>query len=467
MGTQGLARGVVLAGAGAAMVWGAHVAPVRTATGERLATTTSPVEAAALVCPGGTGGSGKAGIGATSSPASLTRFAPNDGDVSIRSGPGATNAHPSEVRRGGAASVTVSGGPVLVEATGGMAPGLAAAQFVTGAGSSSLAARTCAAPLNEAWIPVGAKDPARLTTLVLVNSGSHAATVDVDVTARDGDVTGASISDKAVPARSRIELNLPHEVTEHDGVVVHVRSEGGALQASVRDSAGSGVVRGEELTAEYATPGTTQVIPAVPVTAGRSTVRLAAPANRGAVVRLQALSTRGSASTNRVVTVPRGRTLDVAFDGLPGDVVAVRAISEVEIVAAAYAPVAKGTSSDFAWAPAAPDLAGSAGVTIRGAGVDGDLVLAGSASAVQATVVVTTDDGKQTTQRVDVPADGARRVALPRDASVWVSAPTDAGASRLHAGIVLRSGSKAGDRVTTLTLTPAPWMRERTALVAR
>lgn len=467
MGTQGLARGIVLAGAGAAMVWVAHSAPVHTATGPRTETTTSPVDAAAFVCPGGTGGSGKAEIALTSSPASLTGFARGGGQVTERSGLAGTAPKPVNLRRGQTMSSSHTGGPVIIEATGGLAPGLAAAQFAQGDGSKALTARTCAGALNDAWIPAGQKDRARLVTLVLVNSGAHAATVDVDVTARDGDVPRASISDKAVPAHSRVEVNLPQEVSSHEGAVVHVRSEGAAVQSSVRDHAGSGDARGEELMAQYAAPGTTQVIPAAPVTSGRSTVRLAAPSNRGAVVRLQALSATGAASTDRVVTVPRGRTLDVTFDDLPGDVVSLRAVSETEIVAAAYAPVAQGKATDFAWAQAAPDLSGSAGTTIRGAGLAGQLLLAGSGSAVRARVVVTTKDGKQTTQQLDVPRDGARRVPVPQDASVWVSAPTQAGESNVHAAMMLRSGTKESDRVTTLTLTPSPWMRERTALVAR
>ena len=94
-------------------------------------------------------------------------------------------------------------------------------------------------------------------------------------------------------------------------------------------------------------------------------------------------------------------------------------------------------------------------------------MLAASAPQVRATVVVTTKDGKSTTQRVDVRDNAARRISVPKDASVWVTAPTKQGESHLHAGIVLRTGSKSSDRITTLTLTAAPWMREQTALVAR
>lgn len=466
MSAQGIARGVVLAAAAAGMVWTAHAAPVRTSTGERLATTTSAVEAASLVCPGGAGSNGSTEVNATSSPESLTPFAREGGGASARL-ESSSDPKAMSLERGGATVTEMKGGPLVVEATGGMAPGFAAAQISGGDGKSPLVARTCAASLNEAWIPVGQKGSSRLSTLVLVNSGSHGATVDIDVSSRDGDVAGAAITDKAVPAHSRVEVNLPTEAKNHDGVVVHVRSESGAVQASVRDSASSGSTKGEELTAQYAVPGTTQIVPAAPVTDGKTSVRLAAPAGRGAVVKLSALSTQGEASKDRVVSVPRGRTLDVSLDGLKGSTVAVRATSEAEIVAAATAPAASGSSADFAWAQAAPDIGPAAGTALRGAGTGGDLVLAASAPQVRATVVVTTKDGKSTTQHVDVRDNAARRISVPKDASVWVTAPTKQGESHLHAGIVLRTGSKSSDRITTLTLTAAPWMREQTALVAR
>lgn len=466
MSAQGIARGIVLAAAAAGMVWTAHSAPVRTSTGERLATTSSAVEAASLVCPGGPGSNGTTQINATSSPASLTPFARSAGSAGVRL---ESSAEPSAlaVGRGGANVTDMKGGPVVVEANGGLAPGFASAQISGGGGTSPLVARTCAASLNEAWIPVGQKSSSRLSTLVLVNSGSHGATVDIDVSSRDGDVPNAAIADRAVPAHSRVEVNLPTEANNRDGVVVHVRSESGAVQASVRDAARSGSAKGEELTAQYAVPGTTQIVPAVPVTEGKASVRLAAPAGRGAVVKLSALSTQGEASTDRVVSIPRGRTLDVSLGGLKGPVVAVHATSEAEIVVAATAPAASGPSADFAWAQAAPDIASAAGASLQGAGTGGDLVLAASAPKVRATVVVTTKDGKSTTQHVDVTDKNARRIAVPKDASVWVTAPTKQGESHLHAGIVLRTGTKESDRITTLTLTPAPWMREQTALVAR
>lgn len=466
MSAQGLIRGIVLAGAGAAMVWGAHSAPVDTATGQRLAATTSPVEAASLVCPGGSADAGAVGLSVTSAPSSLATMLRTGGSATLRHG-SSDAFQPFDLTRGGSTSTRLTDGPAVLEATGPLAPGLAAAQFASGGDKSTIAARTCAPSLNEAWIPVGTKGSSRLTTLVLVNSGSHAATVDVDVTSRDGDVRAATISDRSVPARSRVEVNLASDIGQHEGTVVHVRSEGGSVQTSVRDSARSGDTRGEEITAQYTAASTTQVIPAAPVTDGKTTVRLVAPSGRDAVVRLQALATTSSTSKDRVVTVPRGRSLDVTLDGLSGQTTAVRAVSESEIVAAAHAPAASGGSADFAWAQAAPDIADAGGASLRGAGAPGDLVLATTRDAARATVVVTTKDGKTTTHRVRVPKSGATRVQVPQDASVWVGATTTAGESQVHAAIVVRTGTSSTDRMTTLTLVPAPWLREQTVLVAR
>lgn len=462
MSAQGVARATALAAAAAAMVWTAHSAPVHTATGERLATTTSPVDAASLVCPGGPGRA-KADLAITSLPRAGLPFPSNGGHVQLRMRD--ARASVVDLPRGESEARSVSGHAV-VEASGGLAPGFAAAQF-TGGAKAPTSARTCDAPSNEAWIPVGDRAQGRLLTLVLVNAGSHPATVDVDVRAAGGDVGGAVIADRAVPAHGRVELNLPREATAHAAPVVHVRTEGAAVQASVRDTARSGAVQGTEITAQYTAAAPVQVLAAVPITGGATTVRLVAPDDRPAVVRLQALMTDGRPTRDSVVTVAAGRTLDARLTGLSGDAVAVRATSESDIVASALTASSPKGAKDFAWSPATPGVGDAAGLSLTGSRGPGTLVLASDGAEAKATVRIVGKDGDVSTRAVTVPRAGATRLAVPRDAAVWVTASSPGGLSHLHAAVILRAGSGASSALSVAPLVPAPWQREDIAVVQR
>lgn len=457
----GLVRAGVLAAGAGALALAAGAAPVRTSNGAPPPSASAPVDAAALVCPGGTAASpAEASVG--SAPTELSTILRTGGSLQRV----VKNAGPQTVdlERGGSAVSKETDGPVVFRAAGAAAPGVTAAQFGTMGGA--LSARACAPGATESWIPVGDESAGRLLTLVLVNSGSHAASVDVDVRAADGDVAAAAIVDKAVGAHSRVEVNVPADAVAHAAPVVHVRSEGGAIQASVLDSSTSGGVLGSEMTAQYAGAAQEQSVPAVPVVGGRARVRLVAPDDQAAVVRLQAWGEGKGTSRDSVVTVPAGRSVDAELTGLQGHFAAVRARSERSVLLSGVGASAASGAKDFAWAPAAPDLGEAGGMTLRGAGSSGTLVLMGDGSARTATVVVTNAKGATTRRTVAVPAGGAASLPVAKDDTVWVTAPVSEGISGVHAAVMLGDPGANG-ALTVATMVPAPWKRAPISVVQR
>lgn len=489
MSASGLARAAVLGAGAAAIALAAHAAspvtdPAQPTSVARGSAAPSPVDSATLVCAGGgataqaapgtknTSTKDAGSKGATAESASLTSTiavasAPRDVASMVRAGGSLTqrvvtgDASPVTMARGTSTSLSASGGPVALTASGELAPGLSATQFLTQ--GEALAAGPCSAAATEAWIPVGDKQAGRLLTLVLVNSGSHTASVDVDVRAADGEVAGAAIVDKAVPAHSRVEMNVAADAVTHAAPVVHVRSEGGAVQASVRDSSDTGDVRGVDQVGQVTPAATTQSIPAVAVVGGRARVRLVAPDGKAAVVRLQAWGVGDTVSHDAVATVPAGRSVDVDLSGLRGDVAAVRATSEREVVASALGASAAKGAKDFAWSPAAPDIADAAGASLVGVDHDGVLAVMSDGHARRVTIAVE-KGGSVTTSSHTLPTRGAFRMPVAKGSTVWVTAPTRDGVSGVSADLLVRDGGKNG-ALASVPLVAAPWTRTPIAVV--
>ena len=454
-GAQGWIRAGVLAAGTGAVVLAAQAAPVHPpkAAAPTARAAAMPVDAASLVCPGGEG-KDAATLALASAPMQLSSMLGGGGQLQVNE---AGHSSAVTLARGHSMTRTWKNGPLDVVARGASAPGITATQFHEANGAMS--AQACTQATAEAWIPVGDKQPGRLLTVTLVNPGARAVSVDVDVRAADGALDSAAIADKAVPAHGRVSVNIPADALAHAAAVVHVRSEDGAVVASVRDRVGETERKGDDVAAQYAPPAPVQEMPGVPVVDRSVRVRLAAPGSRAAVVRLQASGKDAGDVSERVVTVPVGRSLDVTLDGIDDDVAAVRASSQENIIASAFASSASKKSRDFTWVPAAPALDAAAGASLDGARHAGRLVVMGEGRATSVTLVVSDPSGKATRRRLDVPANGWASVDVPKNATVWLLRDDgSADAAPVHAAVLVRDVG-ADQPVTSVPLVPTPWLR--------
>ena len=130
---------------------------------------------------------------------------------------------------------------------------------------------------------------------------------------------------------------------------MHVRSDGGGVQATLTDTwvDGSNAL-GAETTAAAAAPATVQVVPGVVVDAtGVSSVRVAVPGDQDAVVRVSVLNREGLVpwTGESVLSVPAGSVGELPLTGLAAGTYAVALRSDVPVVASAFTRVGNGAGA--------------------------------------------------------------------------------------------------------------------------
>ena len=237
----------------------------------------------------------------------------------------ATTATRAELLRQTASDPT----PVRVSATGGLAPGVLAAQESDEASAevTGLAEASCGRAGADAWLIGGGGAPGRQERLVLLNPGANPVTVDVEVFGHNGRVESSAAQGIVVQGRSRASVLLDAVAPEEDSPAYHVTTRGGFVASGLADYWIDGITpRGIESVAPLAAPATEQLIAGVP---GKlpTTVRLLAPGEREAVVEIRLLTPDGPAAltgSRAVVRVPAGSTRDVEVTDVPAGIVAVQ-----------------------------------------------------------------------------------------------------------------------------------------------
>ncbi|MGL5816355.1 MAG: DUF5719 family protein [Phycicoccus sp.] len=467
---SGVARVLVAAGGTAVVVWLAAARPATvdlTAADDRSAGSPDGaglVAAQSLACPGN-GLSGLAAVpdttvggavAAASAPATLLPAEPaGAGAAELRSG-GAVLTGLTAARPGAASAALPDRSPVLLDATGAAAPGLAATQEwrLDGKELRGLSSTSCSPGSTDAWLLAGGAGPGRQERLVLVNPGANPVTADVTVLGASGPL-GEPRTETVAP-RGRVTVLLDAFTGDEAQTVVRVASDGAGLQASITDTwvAGSTAL-GAETVDPAAAPATRQTVPAA-VVSGYTSVRVGVPGPDAAVVRVSLLGPDGlvPVTGETVLSVPGESVADLPLRGIATGVYAVVVTADVPVVASVFSATGgRGAPGEFAWAAAASDIRGLAGAALPatpGVSRGLHLVSTGGASVAE---VVTVSSGQATIRQVSLLADRTTVVSLDGASAVWVK--RSGGSGELRGSVVSISGTGPATMLSATALGPA------------
>lgn len=351
---------------------------------------------------------------------------------------------------------------VAAEATGSLAPGLAAAQtwLRTTDDDRGLALTPCAGPTSDLWLVGGGGGPARTERLVLTNPGSNAVTVRLEVLGLEGPVQRASDRTISIAPRSRTVVSLDAVAPGEPAPAVHVVATGGTVAGVLVDSWIDGATaRGTDDATPAGPPATNLVVPGV-VLDGDAALRLVNPGAAEAVVQVRLLTASGPVQPEalRAVRVPAGSTKDVPLGSAPAGLGGIQVQSDRAVTAGVWlerrARSGEDRMGDFGWAPASSALRGIGGLVLPAADrsrLEAALVLAAGSRGGGATV--TTVSGGKTSSRVVTLVDSsAVRVPLGTAEQVWVT-PTS---GDVYAAVTLEGGSAQSPLFTVAALRSAP-----------
>lgn len=257
--------------------------------------------------------------------------------------PGSGAAIDGDIASPGDAAQVVSGEtrlPALqVRATGGLAPGLVAAQTTQDSFSAGrgLASQPCLAPDTTWWFVGGGSTAGRESALVLVNPEETPADLEVAISGPDGAVSTPRLRGLVVEPRSRVVVRLSREAPRLPSAAWRVTVRQGRVVAALSDRLTEGFVpQGADWIPASADPATRVLIPGVMGGPGGRQLLVHAPGDLSATVRVRLITAGGSfapAATTEV-EVPGGTVVSVDLDeALQGDEATVDLQSDVPIVA--------------------------------------------------------------------------------------------------------------------------------------
>ena len=471
----GVARVVLVTGVGLALV---HVATDRPVDVDLVAASgevQAPLVGASLAtrvtqtCPGPEL-AGIPGIPDTTVASSVTAAAgpaellpvPARGDGRLLASSGPTTLLTLDERPGSASAVlpgTASAGsgvgPVLLTGDGSMAPAVAGTQEwrVDGKDLRGLVTTSCGSGGSDLWLLAGGAGPGRQERLILTNPGANPVTTDVTVHGDTGPLGDPVV--ETVPPGGRVSVLLDARYGAEQHPAVHVRSDGGGVQATLTDTWVDGSdALGAETTAAAAAPATVQVVPGVVVDAtGSSSVRVAVPGEQDAVVRVSVLNREGLVpwTGESVLSVPAGSVAELPLTGLGAGTYALALRSDVPVVASAFVRIGNGkVPGEIAWSPAASGIesvGGAALAPVPSVERTLQLVSTGGNSTAE---VITVIDGTPRTRQLDLLADRVAAVPLDGATSVWVRRTT--GSGELRGTVISSSGTGATRMLSSMPL---------------
>ena len=386
---------------------------------------------------------------------------PAAGSLIARDLSGATPRDVAATSREGRLTATLTTpDPLLVLGGGALAPGV-----VTSAESlldtdrvHGLMGLACVPPSAESWLFGGAAEPGHQERVLLVNTGANPVTVDLEILGRSGPIEAPAAAGLVVPAGGRTTFLLDAVAGGERAPVVHVRTRGGYVQATLNDYWLDGTTpRGVDDVGGAAPPSVHQVIPAVPGGL-RGSVRVTAVGEQDALVQVRVITADGRVALPAaagVAQVPAGAVREVAFSALPGDAVALDVTSDQPIVAAASTVVSANGVRDFAWSPSTRAIGGLAGtaypVDSPGHRVRRTLSLTATAAPATAQVVLVGASGVVTERSVEVAGDSVVNISLDGTRAVWVR--RSGGRGELRAGMVSAVGDRGRDGIAARPLT--------------
>jgi Family of unknown function (DUF5719) len=341
-------------------------------------------------------------------------------------------------------STPVRGG-VVIQATGSLAQGLEAEQTSGG----SLPTAACASPGTNFWFTGPGQRTAGRIELYLMNAGSQAADVAVDIFTDAGPLQETTDTGITVPPHGMIVQSLAATLRNSRAITLHVRTSVGQVAAAVQESAGTG--QGSWLPPAQA-PDKRLVVPGLPGVAGSRELYIAVPGVKDATVQVTAVTSRGSYQPTGAsgIDLPGGSAAEITVPSLGGIPAALRLTANAPITASVLIP-GGGTLGTFTAAAPAILEQGVVADNLTGLGRSSTLVLSAPRGAARVSVaeIAAAGTAARQTQDVQVPAGKSVVVALravrgaPRGTPFAVVITPQAGSGPVYAGRVI-AGNGAG-----------------------
>lgn len=452
----GVSRVVVAGAAAAGVVWGATTQSfpldLAAAAGEDDATVTSTALTTRVsqVCPGPEL-SGIAGVPDVDVPAAVTAAsgpaellpaaAPAEGVLDVTAE--GASLFTVDTRPAAGTQPVPKGRPARVTGAGALAPAVAAAQEwrLDAKDLRGLVSAPCGIGATDQWLLAGGAAPGRQERLVLTNPGANPVIAEVTVHGAAG-VLGDPVVETVAPG-ARVSTLLDARYGEEERPAVHVTTDGAGVHATLTDTwiAGSTPL-GADTVGTSDAPSRVQVVPGVVLGTGPSTVRVVAPGEQGAVVRVDVIGRDGFAEPTgtTVVSVDPGAVAELPITGLPEGAYTVVLRSDVPVVGSVLTRVGDGsTPGELAWAASAPTVDAVGGAALpptAGVARTLQLVSTGGSSTAEVSTVVA---GRVVTRTVSLLSERSAAVPLEGASSVWVRRTS--GTGDLRGAVMSQFGS--------------------------
>lgn len=208
--------------------------------------------------------------------------------------------------------------PVLVQASGSLAPGLLSEATVSAAGerTSGLASQPCLEPARDLWFAAGSGEVGRRATLLLANPASSAVVVDVELWNETGPLSTAGTSDLGIPAFATRTVALDAVALGSERLAVHVRTQVGRVGAALllREVDGADPV-GLSWVTPSRPPSRLSHVPGLPAF-GERRLRLVNPGDDDAIASLRVVAGSGVFTPLglEAIDVPAGQVVDVDLE---------------------------------------------------------------------------------------------------------------------------------------------------------
>jgi len=447
-------------------------APVSSAA---VVVTTKPIDRADLVCPvpATTKGVSQATITAGAGAA-------RPGTLSLYRLQGPLTAKPLAEVSAGASTfsyrVPVGKATALVlRATGGYAPGLAAkvTTTVSSGPARSLQSVACSPAGDNAWYVGGGASVGRRSVLMLSNIDAAPATVDIAVYTSAGMSQPTPVQGVTVQPRSELTFALDQLVPGAVATAVHVSTSSGRVASALVDNQVNGLQPlGADWVPATAAAGLGAVLTGIPGDAdAKTTLSLVVPGADDAVVNVHLVTTQGTLSPGplQALTAAAGKLTSVTIPtALAAGPYAVVVEADRPVVAGirtvrpaghagahpdfSYAAAADPMASPLVLAAVAHTLANGTVLQLTAPG-DSDVAVAVTTTTLAAPATAKSGPvpaGQPVTVRVTVTAGTTVRVVLGPLGSTLstVLVQTAAGAAPLYVGWVLEQYDVHGPLVT-------------------
>ena len=302
-----------------------------------------------------------------------------------------------------------------------------------------LAGTTCAASGSDFWFVGSGSVVGQRGRVYLTNTEPAPAVVDVDLFGPDGPVPAPDAEGVTVAAGEQEVRLLDALAPGTEWFAVHVRTRQGRISAAVRDLQVQGLTPlGADWVPAAAAPALRQLVAGVPGGEGERRLRVVAPGESDAIVRVRLHTGSGDVAPAGldVIEVPAGSVTDVdlaPFTG--GEAVTVELDSDTPVTAGVLTRLAPGENrlGDIAYA--------AAGVALRPA-TPGVVAQARTGETVISTLLLSAPDGPATVEVAPLGSAGtALEVQVPAGRQVSIDLATVSSAAVFAISVTPSPGS--------------------------